>query len=76
MRDTLELSLGPTEAHLVLAGLTELEAKWAALSETPEGAAEYGNDLVALRMMLQGVRRKAVELFGLGITNRGGEPLR
>ncbi|MGH2610043.1 MAG: hypothetical protein ACRDHF_13265 [Tepidiformaceae bacterium] len=71
----LDVSLLEPEARLVLESLTELEAKWTALCETPEGAADYGNDLIILRGLLEGFRRRAVERFGFGIANMSREPL-
>jgi hypothetical protein len=75
MTEILNYRLSEPGAKLVLEALTELEAKWAKQAETPEGAEEIGNDLVALRTFLEGFRRAAVGTFGLHVTNFSRQPL-
>jgi hypothetical protein len=74
----LQLNLDQSETRLILEGLTELERKWLAICETStdeDEVADYGNDLIELRLLLKSVRHSAIAEFGLGITNFDRTPL-
>lgn len=74
----LNLELTHWQAHNILEALTELDAKWAHICQTSEDedvVADYGNDLIELRMTLDEVKTKAVEVFGSGVTNFDRTPL-
>ena len=69
---TLRLELTHWQAQRILEALTELDAKWANICQTSDDEdeiADYGNDLIELRMTLEGVKAKAVEVFGPGVAN-------
>ncbi|MEX0731437.1 MAG: hypothetical protein WD057_11640 [Aquisalimonadaceae bacterium] len=68
----IEMALVESEARLILEALTELEAKWATICETSDDedeVADYGNDLIELRLLLDKVKESAVPAFGAGVTN-------
>ncbi len=69
---TLGLELTHWQAQRILEALTELDAKWANICQTSDDedeVADYGNDLIELRMTLESVKTKAVEVFGPGVAN-------
>jgi hypothetical protein len=75
---TLHLDLTHWQAHRILEALTELDAKWAHICQTSKNedeVADYGNDLIELRMTLDEVRTKALEVFGPGVINFDRTPL-
>lgn len=55
------------EARLVLVAMAELEEKWRTICNTTtdeDVQADYGNDLVELRMAKESIQQKAVAEFG------------
>lgn len=69
---TLNLDLTHWQAQRILEALTELDAKWANICQTSDDEdeiADYGNDLIELRMTLEAVKSKAIEVFGAGVAN-------
>lgn len=74
----IELPLVAGEAQLILEALAELDAKWAHICETSKDddeVADYGNDLIALRLLIDKVKEAAVPVFGAGVTNFSRTPL-
>jgi hypothetical protein len=73
----IELPLVDGEARLILEALAELEAKWAHICDTSKDddeIADYGNDLIALRLLIGKVKEAAVPVFGAGVTNFSRTP--
>lgn len=69
---TLNIDLTHWQAQRILEALTELDAKWDNICQTsddPDEIADYGNDLIELRMTLEAFKAKAVEVFGLGVAD-------
>lgn len=69
---TLDLELTHWQAQRILEALTELDAKWTDICQTSDDedeVADYGNDLIELRMTLELVKTKAVAVFGPGVAN-------
>jgi hypothetical protein len=67
---TLDLTF--SDAKLVLEALQLLEEKWALICETSsdeDEVADYGNDLVELRLLQASTRESAVSAFGQNVTN-------
>lgn len=67
---TLDLTFG--DAKLVLESLQSLEEKWAHICEASsdeDEVADYGNDLVELRLLQASLRKVAVASFGASVTN-------
>ena len=65
----LELPLVASEAKLLLEALAELEAKWLQICESSEDddeVADYGNDLIELRLLRDKLSEAAVPVFGPG----------
>ena len=51
-----------------------MEQKWAeicAASDDEDEIADYGNDLIGLRLLLKSTREAAVGAFGANVTNFG-----
>lgn len=74
----IELPLVASETQLVLEALAELEAKWAHICDTSaddDEIADYGNDLISLRLLIDKVKEAAVPVFGAGVTNFSRTPL-
>lgn len=74
----IELPLVAGEAQLILEALAELDAKWANICDTSQDddeIADYGNDLIALRLLIDKVKEAATPVFGIGITNFSRTPL-
>ncbi len=68
----MTLDLGFSEAKLMLEALEELEQKWAKICETSsddDEIADYGNDLVELRLLIASTRSAAISDFGTSVTN-------
>ena len=75
-RFTLELA--ESELKIILEGLVELEQKMARICETSEDedeVADYGNDLIEVRLLLKPLREKAVAKYGDQILNFSRESL-
>lgn len=56
----------------------ELDAKWAHICQTSKDedeVADYGNDLIELRLTLKSVKEKAIAAFGPGVANFDRAPL-
>jgi hypothetical protein len=74
----IELPLVAGEAQLILEALAELDAKWAHICDTSQNddeIADYGNDLITLRLLADKVKEAAVPVFGVGVTNFSRTPL-
>lgn len=68
----LELPLIASEAKLLLEALAELEGKWLQICESSEDEdeiADYGNDLIELRLLRDKLKATAVPAFGPGVEN-------
>lgn len=66
------------EARLVLVAISELEEKWRTICNTTtdeDVQADYGNDLVELRMAKESIQEKAVAEFGDQILTFDRTPL-
>lgn len=75
---TLNLELTRWQAQRILEALTELDQTWAHICQTSndeDEVADYGNDLIELRMTLELVKTKAVDVFGPGVANFDRTPL-
>lgn len=69
-RFTLELA--ESELKIILEGLVELEQRMAKICETSEDEdeiADYGNDLIEVRLLLKPLKEKAVAKYGEQILN-------
>ena len=74
----LTVELTRWEAQRILEALTELDAKWANICQTSEDEdeiADYGNDLIELRLTLKSLKAQAIEAYGPGVANFSREPL-
>lgn len=74
----LTVELLEWEARLLLESLAELDAKWAKICETsddPDEVADYGNDLIQLRLTKDALQEQAIAAFGPGVTNFDRTPL-
>ncbi|GLQ76360.1 hypothetical protein [Vibrio penaeicida] len=74
----LKLELDNADTRLVLEALLELENKWAKICNTSEDddeVADYGNDLVELRLLMKPVVTQAVEIFGDSVVDFSRETL-
>ncbi|WP_444995329.1 hypothetical protein [Aliikangiella sp. IMCC44359] len=74
----LTLDLAESELKIILEGLTELEQKMIKICETSEDedeVADYGNDLIEVRLLLKPLQKKAIERFGEQILNFSRESL-
>jgi len=72
------LDLAESELKIVLEGLIELENKMARICETSEDEdeiADYGNDLIEVRLLLKPLKEKAVAKYGEQILNFSRESL-
>ena len=68
----MTLDLNFSDAKLVLEALQSLEEKWARICETSsdeDEVADYGNDLVELRLLQASARETAILAFGKNVTN-------
>lgn len=74
----LKLELDNADTRLVLEALLELENKWAKICNTSEDddeIADYGNDLVELRLLMKPLATQAVEIFGDSVIDFSRETL-
>ena len=72
------LDLAQSELKIVLEGLIELEQKMARICETSENEdeiADYGNDLIEVRLLLKPLKEKAIAQYGEQILNFSRESL-
>ena len=68
--NSLQLNLVESDARLLIEGPRELEAKWAAICETSDDedeVADYGNDLIELRLLIKSTEEQAIKSFGSGV---------
>lgn len=69
---TLNLAVVESEARLLVEALRTLEQQWAkvcATSDDHDEIADYGNDLIELRLLLERTASTAAAHFGLGVLN-------
>ncbi|PKF81613.1 hypothetical protein CW749_02970 [Vibrio sp. vnigr-6D03] len=74
----LKLELDNADTRFVLEALLELENKWAKMCNTSENddeIADYGNDLVELRLLMKPLVTQAVEIFGDSVVDFSRETL-
>ena len=72
------LDLAESELKIVLEGLIDLEQKMARICETSDDEdeiADYGNDLIEVRLLLKPLKEKAIAKFGENIINFSRESL-
>jgi hypothetical protein len=76
---TLEILLREGEAKMVLEALLAQEQQLLSICETSsadeDAAADAGNDLIELRLFLNGLRERAIDAFGSGVVNFSREQL-
>lgn len=68
----MNLDLTFSDAKIVLEALQLLEEKWSKICDTSEDedeVADYGNDLVEVRLLLASTRESAIAAFGKNVTN-------
>jgi hypothetical protein len=66
------LNLAESELKIILEGLIELEQRMARICETSDDEdeiADYGNDLIEVRLLLKPLKEKAVAKYGNQILN-------
>ena len=69
---SVQLNLLESDTKFVLEALLTLEEKWASIcssSSDEDEIAEYGNDLVALRLFIEETKKIAVNSFGKSVLN-------
>jgi CRISPR/Cas system-associated endonuclease Cas3-HD len=74
----MKLTLIESEAKIILEAMTELENKYnniCHVSDDDDEIAEYGNDLIELRLLLKVIREKATETYGPSVLNFSRELL-
>lgn len=72
------LDLAESELKILLEGLVELERKMSTICETSDDEdeiADYGNDLIEVRLLLNPLKDKAVSVYGEQILNFSRESL-
>ncbi len=72
------LDLAESELKIILEGLIELEQKMAKVCETSndeDEIADYGNDLIEVRLLLKPLKERAVAKYGNNILNFSRESL-
>jgi len=75
---TFTLKLAESELKIILEGLVELESKMTNICETSDDEdeiADYGNDLIEVRLLLKPFKEKAIKQFGNNILNFSRESL-
>ena len=68
----VELNLTESELKIILEGLISLEEKMAkicATSDDEDEIANYGNDLIEVRLLLDPLKEKAIKKYGKNILN-------
>ncbi len=75
---SFKLDLSESELKIVLEGLAELESKLARICDTSDNedeVADYGNDLIEVRLLLKPLKEKACAQFGDQVLNFSRESL-
>ena len=68
----MNLDLTFSDAKIDLESLQLLEEKWSKICDTSEDedeVADYGNDLIEVRLLLASARESAIAAFGKNVTN-------
>ena len=68
----MNLDLTSSDAKIVLEAPQLLEEKWSKICDTSadeDEVADYGNDLIEVRLLLASTRESAVAAFGKNVTN-------
>ena len=68
----MNLDLTFSDAKIVLEALQLLEEKWSKICDTSadeDEVADYGNDLIEVRLLLASTHESAVAAFGKNVTN-------
>ena len=68
----MNLDLTSSDAKIVLEALQLLEEKWSKICDTSadeDEVADYGNDLIDVRLLLTSTRESAVAALGKNVTN-------
>jgi hypothetical protein len=68
----MKLDLDSADTKLVLEALQALDERWEHICQTSsdeDEVADYGNDLISLRLLSTAVRKAALEAFGKGVLN-------
>jgi hypothetical protein len=75
---TLTLTVGESDGRFIYEALLALEQRWdkiCSTSDDPDEVADYGNDLIELRLLLDTYKAQAVTAFGSGVLNLSREAL-
>lgn len=73
-----EVTLAESELKIVLEALTELEQKMASICESSEYEDEISdvrNDLIEVRLLLEPLKKRAIDMYGDNIVNFSREVL-
>ena len=74
----MNIELEQSETKILLEALVALEKKYVEIcnsSEDEDEVADFGNDLIELRLLLNPLKEKAVKIFGKDVLNFSREPL-
>jgi hypothetical protein len=74
----LNLELTESELKIILESLSELQSKFLGIcdsSDDEDEIADYGNDLIEVRLLLNSLKEKSIEKFGSQILNFSREQL-
>lgn len=74
----LKLELAESDLKTILEGLIALESKINSICESSDDEdeiADYGNDLIEVRLLLNSLKEKAIKKYGDQIINFSREPL-
>lgn len=75
---TLTVTIGESDGRFIYEALLALEHRWEQICSTsndPDEVAEYGNDLIELRLFLDSYKAQALSAFGVGVLNLSREAL-
>ena len=70
--DTIKLDLTASQVKIILEALAETDKHWTEICNTSDDediAADYGNDLVLLRIVRDEITPKAIAAFGSDIVD-------
>ncbi|ACB65556.1 hypothetical protein KDX32_29485 [Burkholderia ambifaria] len=70
--ETIKLELTASQVKILLEALAETDKHWAEICDTSDDedtVADYGNDLVLLRIVRDEITPKAIAAFGSDIVN-------